>query len=126
MTKRSTTTSTRRKRSRKPTVRVAKGGQNPNHNTDGTFAKGHPKYGGNAKGSKHHFTQLKDQFLGALEDMGGQKFIKRTLGQNPVDVLRMIAQMLPRHTDVSGEVDVGPAIEVHFHSPDEDKKTGGK
>ena len=76
---------------------------------------GHPKKGGNVKGSHHRFTKLKDAFLQAFEDLGGAEFVKNTALKEPDKVLAIIARMLPKYSDIAltpgtdtpGEIDPG-------------------
>jgi hypothetical protein len=61
---------------------------------------------GRPKGSKNKATKaLKDMILGALSDVGGQKYLERQAIENPVAFMSLIGKVLP--TTLAG-ADGGP------------------
>jgi hypothetical protein len=91
----------------------------PRHATKGSFKKGHP--GLKPKGAKCKFTTLKEAFVNAFKELGGeqglidwiyeQKKIKNSKGkvrieeysgQRKLELFKMIAKMLPSDVHMSG------------------------
>jgi len=66
------------------------------------FSKTNPSKG-RPKGCKNKFTTLKDAFIGAFQDIGGQETLaKFAKGKNKKAFYHMIANMLPKDVYVSG------------------------
>ncbi|MCA6228488.1 MAG: hypothetical protein IM654_02045 [Phenylobacterium sp.] len=64
---------------------------------------------GRPKGSQNKATKaLKDMILGALDDAGGQDYLRRQSIENPTAFLTLIGKVLPTtiNADVKGEVGV--------------------
>jgi hypothetical protein len=58
--------------------------------------KGAPKTGGRCKGAPNKITNdLKQMILGALDDVGGQKYLARQAEENPVAFMGLIGKVLP-------------------------------
>lgn len=54
------------------------------------------KTGGRQKGSQNKLTKgLKDMILGALDDAGGQDYLKRQSSENPTAFLTLVGKVLP-------------------------------
>lgn len=54
------------------------------------------KSGGRVAGTPNKLTKvLKDMILGALDDVGGQKYLMRQAKDNPVAFLALIGRVLP-------------------------------
>ncbi|MCA3734373.1 MAG: hypothetical protein INE97_03380, partial [Phenylobacterium sp.] len=67
------------------------------------------KTGGRTKGVPNKATKaLKDMILGALDDAGGQDYLRRQSIENPTAFLTLIGKVLPTtiNADVKGEVGV--------------------
>ena len=56
---------------------------------------------GRPKGSKNKFTQLKDAFLEAFEEVGGKDFVVRSAKEDPKAFLTLMAKMLPRYSELA-------------------------
>ena len=70
-------------------------------NEKGRFIKGNA---GKPKGARNKFTTLKEAFIGAFQEIGGQKALTQ-FAKNPKykkDFLKMLAGMLPKEVQVSG------------------------
>jgi hypothetical protein len=87
------------------------------------FKKGHPKIAGRKKGTPNKFTTLKDAFIGAFKDIGGQdalvKFARTQKNQR--ELFKMVAHMLPRDVHVSGAEGaplIPPVIQVQLVGSD--------
>lgn len=64
------------------------------------FKKGNP---GRPKGTPNKFTTLREAFLGAFQESGGQKALTLfAKGKNKKHFYHMIASMLPKDIQVSG------------------------
>ena len=64
---------------------------------------------GRPKGSQNKATKaLKDMILGALDDAGGQDYLRRQSIENPTAFMTLIGKVLPTtiNADVKGEVGV--------------------
>ena len=62
---------------------------------------GNPK--GKIKGTKNRFTNLKEAFIGAFQDAGGQEALtKFAKSKNKKAFYHMVAQMLPKDIHMSG------------------------
>jgi hypothetical protein len=62
---------------------------------------------GRPKGSQNKATKaLKDMILGALDDAGGQDYLRRQSIENPTAFMRLIGKVLPTtiNADVKGEM----------------------
>lgn len=71
-----------------------------NRNEKGRFVQGNA---GKPKGAKNKFTTLKEAFIGAFQEIGGQKALTQ-FAKNPKyrkDFLKMLASMLPKEVQVS-------------------------
>ena len=83
-----------------------------------------PGHGRN-KGSKNKFTNLKDSFLQAFQQMGGtQALLEWGLQQrNRADFYQMIARMLPtkQDTELSGSLSLQIKREIIAGAKDNDK-----
>ena len=79
-------------------------------------AKGHiipnaPK--GRAKGSTNKVTKaLKDMILGALDDAGGQDYLKKQATENPAAFMTLIGKVLPVDATIKGNmtINVGTGV----------------
>lgn len=78
-----------------------------------TFEKGHEKYGGRDKGVKNKFTNLKNAFMQAFDEMGGAEALKTWAGgtnKSKQAFYQMISKMLPSNVtfgeDESNEIKV--------------------
>ena len=85
----------------------------------GKLANGNPaNKGGRPKGSVNKFTrELKDMILGALDDAGGQKYLREQAIANPTAFMTLVGKVLP--LQVSGEG--GGPLKVEFVTIYEDK-----
>lgn len=55
------------------------------------------KTGGRKKGTPNKFTgDLREMILGALDDAGGQKYLKRQATENPQAFLSLVGRTLPK------------------------------
>jgi hypothetical protein len=73
----------------------------PKRATRGSFKKNDPRCG-RPKGKKNKFTTLKDAFIGAFQDVGGQEALaKFAKGKNKKNFYHMISNMLPKDVHVS-------------------------
>lgn len=81
------------------------------------FVKG-DKRAGRPKGTRNKFTNLRESFLNAFEEIGGEEELANWAMQqrNRAIFYKMIAQMLPRNIDV----DVSKGITINW-----DKKLDG-
>ena len=71
---------------------------------NGKFAPGHSgNPGGRPKGSKNKFTELKNVFIEALEEVGGKEFVIDHARKDPKASLSLIAKMLPRYSEIKTE-----------------------
>jgi len=86
------------------------------------LAKGHPKLGGRAKGTKNKFTTLKDAFINAFQRIGGEDALVEFCTPKPIQIrgkkgkirtidiaperketfFKMIVPMLPKEVAVTG------------------------
>lgn len=58
--------------------------------------KGVAKTGGRVAGTPNRVTKaLKDMILGALDDVGGQEYLKRQAEENPVAFMTLLGKVLP-------------------------------
>ncbi len=65
--------------------------------------KGQQKLGGRQKGTSNKVTkELKDMILGALDDVGGQKYLAIQALENPGPFLALIGKVLPK--DINNNV----------------------
>lgn len=85
----------------------------------GKLANGNPaNKGGRPKGSVNKFTrELKDMILGALDDAGGQKYLREQAIANPTAFMTLVGKVLP--LQVAGEG--GGPLKVEFVTIYEDK-----
>jgi len=66
--------------------------------------KGSPKLGGRQKGTPNKSTiDLKNMILGALDDAGGQDYLKRQAIENPGAFLTLVGKILPK--DINANVE---------------------
>lgn len=70
------------------------------------FKKNRKKTGGRKKGTPNQFTNLKDAFLGAFEDIGGRNELKKWAKSNKESFYKMITKMLPSNVQVDGNIGV--------------------
>lgn len=78
------------------------------------MAKGVKTGGGSRKGSPNKATkELKDMILGALDNVGGQKYLERQAEENPTAFMTLIGKILPKdvNANVSGSMTVTIASE---------------
>lgn len=82
---------------------------------------------GRPKGSKNKFTELKDVFLEALEEVGGKEYVKLVARTDPKTFLTLVAKMLPRHNDVkvSEQIEFAPLV-IRTVKPDDALGHSGK
>jgi len=76
---------------------------------------------GRPKGSQNKATKaLKDMILGALDDAGGQDYLRRQSIENPTAFMTLIGKVLPMsiNADVKGEM--GVTIKRFTPEPDGD------
>ena len=71
---------------------------------------------GRPRGSKNKFTSLKDAFLNAFEEIGGQKELASWAKQqkNRAVFYQIIAKMLPNKTELEGEIEHTRETKVIF------------
>ena len=71
----------------------------------GKLANGNPaNKGGRPKGSVNKFTrELKDMILGALDDAGGQEYLRAQAIANPTAFMTLVGKVLP--LQVAGDPD---------------------
>lgn len=75
--------------------------------------KGLPKTGGRKKGSPNKFNvELKDMIRGALDDVGGQKYLAEQAILNPVGFMGLVGKILPKDMNVSGDLAAHLVVEV--------------
>ena len=55
---------------------------------------------GRKKGQKNKFTTLKQAFLNAFVNMGGEGELKTWAKDNPTEFYRLVAKLLPRQVDI--------------------------
>lgn len=93
---------------------------------------------GRPKGSSNKFTTLKDAFLGAFEEWGGQERLSEWIAEskhNEREWLKMMTKMLPANLNVDSQVSITYEVSEKF-LPDmlggkgkgedgEDEPTGG-
>ena len=66
--------------------------------------KGHKPPGGSRKGSPNKISgALRELILGALDDAGGQAYLKKQAEENPGPFLTLLGKVLP--TTLSGDAD---------------------
>lgn len=71
------------------------------------IARGGKKTGGRIKGVANKNTQaLRDMILGALSDVGGQKYLMQQAIDNPASFLTLIGKVLPTTLAVTGDINV--------------------
>lgn len=79
-------------------------------------AKGTPKTGGRLKGTPNKLTaDLKSMILGALSEVGGQKYLAEQAEKNPAAFMVLIGKVLP--LQVTGEG--GGALVLRWETGDE-------
>lgn len=79
-------------------------------------AKGTPKTGGRLKGTPNKLTaDLKSMILGALSEVGGQKYLAEQAEKNPAAFMTLIGKVLP--LQVTGEG--GGALVLRWETGDE-------
>ena len=72
----------------------------------GKFLPGNKASKGRQKGSQNKFTNLKDAFLNALQNVGGQAYIEDFARKYPREFLAIVAKLLPTKVnlgDANGE-----------------------
>lgn len=73
--------------------------------------KGIPKTGGRVKGTPNkNTTALKDMVLAALNDSGGQEYLKKQAEANPTAFLTLLGKVLPMQVTGDPEKPIGLAI----------------
>lgn len=86
---------------------------------------------GRPKGSKNKFTTLKDAFLGAFEEWGGQERLSAWIKEskhNEREWLRMMTKMLPANLNVDTQMSITYEVSEKFlpdalkESEDDDSK----
>lgn len=69
--------------------------------------RGQKTGGGSRKGIPNKVNKaLKDMILGALDDAGGQAYLKRQADENPSAFMTLIGKVLP--TQIAGDPDGAP------------------
>lgn len=95
------------------------------HKPNGDFDKGNV---GRPKGSKNKYTQLRDSFLEAFENIGGTKALAEWGKSHKKDFYHIVSRMLP--SNIKAEIDIKEKqvfninIEVtgNGHKPEEAEK----
>ena len=95
------------------------------------MAKGKPfekGEGGRPKGSRNKFTKLKEDFLGAFEDIGGRKALADWAGkrENQGTFYKISAQLFPKEIDIKADVNNTGEVGVVILPEVKEKKKGGK
>ena len=80
---------------------------------------GNPK--GRPKGAVSKFTTLKDSFLNAYQEIGGDAALAKWAKTNKGDFYQMIKTMLPKSVDVGGKFNI-----FIQHEPVKKGKKAGK
>jgi hypothetical protein len=70
------------------------------------FEKGHQKYGSRKGIPNKTSKELKDMILGALDDVGGQKYLAQQAKENPGPFMTLVGRVLPKNIDVTGEIGI--------------------
>lgn len=73
-----------------------------------------PEGAGRVKGTPNKFNkELKDMILGALEDAGGQEYLRKRALDTPGPFMALVGKILPKNIDAKVESNVifGPATE---------------
>lgn len=84
-------------------------------NPEGTLKPGRKKTGGRQKGVTNKVNkELKDMILGALNDVGGQKYLARQAEENPGPFLTLIGKILPKDVNVSDVNDTPEPKQIVF------------
>ena len=76
---------------------------------------GNPK--GRPKGSENKFTSLKDAFLGAFEEWGGQERLTEWIAEskhNEREWLKMMTKMLPANLNVDTQMSITYEVSEKF------------
>lgn len=100
-----------------------------NRDAKGKFkagASGNPN--GRPKGSLNRFTNLKDAFLGAFEDLGGRKGLVKWAKESKINkrtYYQLIAKMLPSNVSISNPGE-SMNFNITFKDEDEDDDNGAK
>jgi hypothetical protein len=71
------------------------------------MAKGF-KTGGRKKGTPNKAEEIRQQFFDALKELGGREFIVKTAREEPVALIKIISNLLPKEieADITGELTV--------------------
>lgn len=81
------------------------------------MAAGH-KTGGRVKGTPNKTTKaLKEMILGALDDAGGQAYLKAQAARNPAAFLTLVGKVLPLDTNMNHSGNIGI---IHYPGLDDD------
>ena len=76
--------------------------------------KGYPKTGGRAPGKCNGDTgKLREMILGALDDVGGRKYLAEQAISNPGPFLSLVARVLPKEVvaEVTGNVTILASVQ---------------
>lgn len=77
------------------------------------------KTGGRTKGTPNKTTKaLKDMILGALEDVGGQKYLNQQAKENPVAFMTLLGKVVPSEIKGGLSLSATARIEVISEFPD--------
>jgi len=74
---------------------------------DGRFVEGNKESPGRPKGSKNKFTELKEAFLEAFEELGGVDGLVKWARKNNKcqgEFYKMVAKMLPSNVGIEGSI----------------------
>lgn len=67
------------------------------------FAKGHKRLGGRKPNQPNKVTkELKEMILGALDEMGGQRYLKEQATTNPNAFLTLLGKVIPAELKGAG------------------------
>lgn len=87
------------------------------------YAKGHAKLGGRVKGTPNKLTaSLKEMIRGALDAVGGQKYLEEQARENPTAFMTLLGKLLPSEVSLEhqkaplSDVDVGTLLFMLEHA----------
>jgi len=72
----------------------------------GLYLKGNPPGPGRPKGRKNTATELRDMFLGALDELGGQAYLRKVGLKSHKAFVGAVAKMLPRTSKIEGSINL--------------------
>jgi hypothetical protein len=81
--------------------------------------KGQPKTGGRVAGTPNKMTKaLKDMILGALDDAGGQEYLKRQAEENPSAFMTLVGKVLPMQLTGEDGGDIRTSLRIELVNTD--------